>query len=276
MRSVAYTDVLQFILVVLVLSIITNVLVYKIGGLPNLFQRLPAEKLAILSYPNLSRRIIANIFWGVFPTFTLTPPIIQRMLMVQDKRQVKKMFFAGAAIYSVVILMLVVIGLGAVSYFKNLPAQLAGAKNAESLIAYVGKELFSGNDLMKLFLFIGLMFVLLSTMDSYLHTAGVSLVHDVIKPFCDKRKVMIDETTWSRVATLLIGSLTCWLAYSKGEWLGKSTIYAYMYAVLVSGMTLMPLIFGILGVKAKQDFFSSILHWVLCYHRHSNLFLYTK
>jgi SSS family solute:Na+ symporter len=181
MRGVAYTDVLQFICMIAVLVLTTHTLINRIGGLEALFQQLPAEKLSFNNQATtIWGRLKSGLFWAIFPTYLFSPPIVQRMLMVSDKRQVKWMFLSGGIIYAVIRLMLMLVGLGAIVLFNSAPEYLAEAENTqptESLFSYIGSILFASNKTLLSFLFVGLLCVMISTMDSFL----------VVSTFCVSR-----------------------------------------------------------------------------------------
>ena len=81
-----------------ILALKHNPFVPKVGGLKTLLKRLPAEKLSIFNHPHLWLNIEAGIFFGLIPTYLFSPPIVLRMLTVQNKQQVRQMFLAGAAL----------------------------------------------------------------------------------------------------------------------------------------------------------------------------------
>ncbi|MEM7174023.1 MAG: hypothetical protein AAF380_02070 [Bacteroidota bacterium] len=118
MRSVVYTDVLQFISISVVILFLTIVLVYQIGGLKALFTNLPDKKLTLISNPTLGYAVKGALFWGG-PTLLLTPPVLMRMLMIQDKRQASNMFFSGAMVNALMRIAFMLIGLSTVVYFSG-------------------------------------------------------------------------------------------------------------------------------------------------------------
>jgi hypothetical protein len=73
------------------------------------------------------------------------------------------------------------------------------------------------------------------------------LVHDLIKPFYDKQKTVINEIKWARWATFLIGIIAVLVGF-KGRELPLRFLGFYD-AVFMSGLILIPLIAGIIGLK---------------------------
>ncbi len=266
MRGVAYTDVLQFIIMVVMLFILTGGLLHQLGGLKVLIQQLPEKNTKFLTSPNLGIELKGSLFFSIIPTFVLTPPIIQRILMVKNKRQVKNMFFLGAFIYSIITALLLIIGLGAVVYSNNNLSQefKITSKSAFNLVGSLGNAIFNGSDLLNHFILIGMIFVLSSTMDSFLHTAGISLIHDVVSPILNRRKIVINEIMWSRVATSIIGLISVYSAlkvFRDTHSLSGVGYYkiGYYHAVFVMHLILFPLIVGVMGVKTDKKSFIAFI-----------------
>ncbi len=160
MRGVAYTDVLQFVFMVAMLFILTGALLQKVGGLKALIQQLPEDKKRFWDDPSLVRDIKTRLFFGVIPTFLLTPPIFQRILMVQNKRQVKYMFFSSSIIYSIVAIMLLILGLGAIVYKDVNPGLIIPTTDNCNMAGYLGNELFKESNILRIFLLVGMIFIL--------------------------------------------------------------------------------------------------------------------
>ncbi|MEM7173947.1 MAG: ATP-binding protein [Bacteroidota bacterium] len=244
MRGVAYTDVWQFIVMTGTFLVIAGVLLTKVNGLKMLFAQIPSEKLKNVFS---SQRTLKAFFWYLLPTYFLAPPILMRMLMIEDKRKVKNMFFATAGIYAVVNLILTVIGFSAVVYFSNNASfsEVTLPHEASGFIGYIIKDLFHSNKVVYLLMAIGLLFLLASTIDSYLHATGIALVHDVIKPLCDRRNIVINEIRCSKWATFCIGILSIVICFTELDLVGRfsgDTIFLF-------NLILVPLILGIIGFK---------------------------
>ena len=52
--------------------------------------------------------------WALYPIGCFSPPIVQRMLMVQDKRAVRKVWYTNASLYGLIACMSLLIGLSAI------------------------------------------------------------------------------------------------------------------------------------------------------------------
>ncbi|MEM7173788.1 MAG: ATP-binding protein, partial [Bacteroidota bacterium] len=249
MRGIAYTDVIQFFCMLAVFILFAWLLIYKIGGLQVLLQQLPPEKLAISNHPTFRRRIGEGIAYGIFAVYLFSPALVHRMLMQQDKRRVKNMFLASGFIFATLRVILMLLGFAAVVYFNNIAsAELKlGAVQSKNMFAYLGSTLFADNELIQVLVFAALLFVLASTIDSYLHAAGIALVHDIFKPFFDRKKSVMNEVKWARWVTFLIGVISILVGFAAKDLL--TTILGYYHAMLLLSAIVIPLVIGILGIK---------------------------
>ena len=97
-------------------------------------------------------------------------------------------------------------------------------------------------------LFAGLLSVFMSTGDSYLHAAGVSLPHDLIQLLSKK---LLNESRWLQYAALGIGviSIIIGLSHQHIFSLGLNALQA------ISPLLIFPLIANIVGIKANHPMF---------------------
>lgn len=249
MRSVSYTDTLQVMIALVVLMFTAQSLVQMVGGGGALLSSLPEEKLRFVGHPIFYYKIKSIFFWGLFPTFILTPPIVQRMLLAQNKRQVRKMWYVGALLYGLIRLLIMLIGLSAIIGAKKLG--LDGS--SKELLPRIIKELFTGQGTMKDLMCIGLLGVLLSTMDSYLHAIGVVMVQDIMIPLrrvIGKRALSPQrKATYARIGVGLVGIISIMMGFfGKIEF---EDIAMHRMAVLLFNLVLIPFLIGLVGVKTS-------------------------
>jgi Na+/proline symporter/signal transduction histidine kinase len=89
-RGVVYTDVLQFLVILVVFPILVAIMTYKLGGLKTVFITLPDAKLRLFSHPNIIEYTYLTLFW-MMPFGLLYPQMIQRILMCKDDKEVQRM-----------------------------------------------------------------------------------------------------------------------------------------------------------------------------------------
>ena len=250
-KAVTNTDLLQFTLLLAAVPTLASTSVLQSGGIEHLFEKLPAEKLALFSHPKFSYYTVLCILTA-FPTFLLSPPMIQRMLMAEDMGQLKKMFLHGAWITPVGAIMTMLIGASAYVLYPEIEAKAA--------FPYLVKTVVPTG--VRGCMVVGMLAIIMSTADSFLNAAGIALTHDVLKPFCDKRGIKLEELTWARYLTALIGCAAISLALAS-----ENIIHLMMYASGILGsLTTVPLLAGILGFRADQlTFYTTLLLTTVVY-----------
>ncbi len=193
-RSVTITDVLQFAVLIIMIPIIATDATSYAGGVVELFQKIPQEKLILFGHKKFTYYLVVFLVWaGVIPTFQLSPPMVQRMLMAEDSKQLKKMFFTGAIVTPILTILVMFIGLSAFALYPDIPSK-------EALPHIINKVLPVG---VKGLAIAGILAVIMSTADSFLNASAISFTHDVVKPLYDRRKVAINELKLVKYMTLL-------------------------------------------------------------------------
>ena len=249
----SYTDVLQIICALITFGFITQALLQKVGGISPLFENLSmnhADKLDFLQHPKLFHKIKSVSFWGLSLTYVLNPPITQRMLVTENKRQVRKMWYTSAFLCGIIALMVVLIGLSAVVY--KVPFD--STANKENLLLDAVKKLFAGHTWILDCLFLGFLAILLSTIDSFLHALGISLVQDVLVPIrvlLGKKDINSHEKAFfSKVGVALVGGAVLFTGAMKN--ISLPSVLLQQYGFLAFGTVTVPLIIGVLGIKTDR------------------------
>ncbi|MEM7361668.1 MAG: ATP-binding protein [Bacteroidota bacterium] len=254
MRSVSYTDVPQVIVTLSVLLFITQTLIQKVGGISVLLSKLPTEKMLFSGSPYFGHKLASLVFWGIFPTFLLTPPTVQRMLIVHDKRLVRRMWYASAVLYGLIRFLIVLIGLCALVDQDKLKL---GGHGKELLPRLIG-VLFMGQDTVQELIFIGFLGILLSTMSSYLHVMSVIMVQDIIVPvrkfFYKKALHPQSKAVYARIGVGVMGCMAILIGFYSEPTL--EDVQMHRWAVLFFNIVLVPLLIGLFGIK------TDVIYWV--------------
>lgn len=257
MKSVTITDVIQFIAITIMIPLIAYVVLNKVGGIKSLITQVPAQHFDILHHPHLKDHIIYCI-WYIFPAFPLSFPFIQRMLMAKSNKQLTESYYISMLFLIVFFVLLTLIGLSAIVLQNRqiLSADITGSQ----LITHLINNYFTVGA--RGVLAIGLIAMVMSTADSFLNSAGLLLVHDVIKPIYNKKNIDINELKLVRYTTLVLGVISVFWAsinnilpriqYAGIVDIGKginiiSEIIALIFTV--------PLIAGIMGLKGSTPSF---------------------
>ena len=260
MRSVSYTDVLQVVAIIITVIWIAHTVLQKVGGVQNVLAKLPDDKMRIMSHPKFTYRLKAWTFWRLVPSFLLTPPVIQRMLIVRDKRQVRSMWYLSAFLYSLIVFVFICIGLGAI--VGNIEFKLNS--DSTELLPRLIKTLFAHQPWTVELLALGFIAVALSTIDSYLHAVGVTVAQDILEPLSKRLKIRghapYKKTTYARLGIICIGFFAVLMAFVQGGIFFNRE--AFQVVVVIYTLIVIPLIIGVVGIKTDS---TSLISFALIY-----------
>ncbi|XWN35578.1 MAG: HD domain-containing protein [Roseivirga sp.] len=240
-KAVTITDVLQFIVLIVVIPVVATLLVEQVGGISNLLSKVPPEKFDILGAENFSYYLTFFLMWAVFFTEITDPAAMQRILMAKDGQQLRQLYFVSAATDFSFRLVIMLIGLAGLVLYPNI--------EASTLIPHIIGEFLPVS--LKGLVIASILAMVMSTADSCLHAAGLTLTHDVAKPICDKIQVDINELRWARFSTLIIGTGAILIGLHA-----NNLLYLTLIALECTGPILaLPLLSGILGLKPTKSAF---------------------
>ncbi len=191
-RAVTFTDVLQFMVLILAIPILLIVILGKIGGIQALMDQLPKSHITI-SGENF-RRYLFLMFPLMIPM--LSPHHTQRLLMTSNHIQGAKAYRNLGLTFLFVVIIAAFLGLGARVLFPNLN------RCDQALFTLITNCLPVG-----IFgiVIIGILAVLMSSADSILNCGSIALINDVILPFTKKEITETSKLKLVRVATILMG-----------------------------------------------------------------------
>jgi Na+/proline symporter len=244
MKAVTTTDVLQFAVLVIVIPMIANVMTHEVGGIKELLSKVPAEKLQIAGHAKIGYYTSLALFLGVLSPFLLSPPFVAHMLMAREKKQATHMLFIGGAFLLFFFFLIMLIGLAAFVLYPSI--------SPDKIIPHVVIELFPVG--LRGVCAAGIIAVIMSTADSCLHTSGLSLIHDVIRPLSTAK---IQELRWVKYCTFAIGCVSILM----------TRVTHSIFGMMIYGMGMMgtvitvPFVAGVLGLKTDPKSFKIAL-WV--------------
>jgi Na+/proline symporter len=255
MRAVAATDIVQFIFGIAVIVILGALCVKKIGGLGELFMQLPAQKFDICSSKKFYYYVSVIIVDVLFSSEMVNPARLDRMLMAKSPFHLKKMLYITSISSVLIFGVITVTALSASILYKDL--------DTSNIILYLFDNVILSKSIKGLAI-IGMLAVVLSTVDSFIHSAGVGLAHDIIKPLSEQFNFKLNELRWAKYGAFIVGAFAIWFAI----W-GRSLFRADICMSIVAPTLLSPLILGILGVKPEKKAFwqaalFSIFTFALC------------
>lgn len=191
-RSVNATDLIQFAVLMIFIPVIACQALWHAGWYTGIYANAPVGHFDLLSHKDFWKYLFV---FAVFSMPYLDPAYVQRFLMAHDARQAHAAWNMAGLLQLVIILFVTLIALAMTSAFPNLDSQA-------TLLAAVEMLLSTG---MKGVGIVGLFAVIMSTADSHLHAASVSLTHDVVQPLRQQALPDVQELKLTRIATLLLG-----------------------------------------------------------------------
>jgi len=240
MRSVVYTDIIQFVVLSIGIPLTLIFGLIKVGGFSEIRAAVPATHFTFLGgYKTIT------VFVSLFLTFllgeTLVPPYVQRLFLAKDINHIRKgTLWSG--IFSIPFFAVTgLIGLVALTLNPGLDPNLA--------LPYVIKEVLPIG--LCGIVVAGIISIVMSSADSFLNAASVSFIHDIITPLKRKKMTVKTEMMSVRFINILVGVISVIFAI-KIKSILDILIYAYNFW---SPIILVPLVSAILGFKVKFSYF---------------------
>ncbi len=244
-RSVVTTDILQFIILAIFIPLIAYKAIGKVGGIQELLQQVPTEKLEIFHHKDFSFYVTIFLLW-IIPVGMVDPAMIQRLLMGKTGNQLRNQYLTIAAFDPVFRIMIILLGLAAIVLYPNIESDQIMPHFIHGLFP-VGVQGLA---------IAGFLAICMASTNSYLHAAGLTLVHDIIRPTYERRNEAIDEVRWARYTTVLISVVGIYIGLNTTD-----TFDLYFTSLELTGPLLMfPLFAGMMGLRAgKQEFYAAFL-----------------
>lgn len=231
-RAVIYTDIIQFGVLLVGIPLTFFIGLTHIGGLEAVRQALPAGHLSPLG--NLSALSFVSLFLTFLVGETLVPPYVQRLLIGETAEHTTRgtywsgllsiPFFAIAG------------GIGLVAYVLDPDL------NPNMAIPYVVRTVLPVG--IKGVVTAGMISVVMSSADSFLNSAAVGFVHDVVEPLMprihERRRLVL-----AKAVTVLVGILAMVFALCI-QGILDTLVYAYNFWAPV---LLVPLAGTLLGCR---------------------------
>ncbi len=241
-KAVTTTDVLQFLVLLVLLPVLAATALRHAGGIKEVLTHIPSVQLSISDHPKFSYYLVLFLSFGVFHFNNCDPALIQRMLMARSGKQLRQMFLTLAGLFTVIFLVFMLLG--------TTGHQLYPTLSAAELVPHMIKTLLPEG--LRGLMMAGIIAVVMASADSYLHAAGLTLVHDVVKPISDYRAMQLHEIRWVRYITFFAGLLIIGLGLTHGE-----NLYSLLFTSLefATPLLIFPFFAGILGLKPDRRSF---------------------
>ncbi len=251
MKAVVASDVLQFIILAVGIPFALIMAVIHAGGVQNVISNVPASHLRIFS-DRFTLISFSSLFLTFFIGETLVPPYVQRLLMSPDaKTTAKGTLFSG--LFSFPFFAITgLIGLVALALNPELNPNLALPYIVKNTLPIgIGGVVIAA-----------MISIIMSSADSFLNAASVSIVNDIIVPLKKRAIDDIHQLNIAKIANLAVGFFAVVFAL-KIESILDILIYSYNFWAPV---ILIPLVCAIVGVRVSPGhFFAGLAGGVVFY-----------
>jgi len=240
MRSVIYTDVIQFIILSVGIPLTLWVGAETAGGVTAVVEAVPAAHLSLPTHP-AGLVSLAALFLTFLLGETLVPPYLQRLLIGRDvKHLARGTFYSG--IFSIPFFAVTgLIGLVAMALNPSLDPNLAMPFVIQQALPLWLQGIVIA----------AVISIVMSSADSFLNAAAICFCNDIVRPLRKNPISPSAELSLARVITLAVGVLAVVFAVSIKSVLGI-LIYSYNFWAPI---ILVPLACAILGCRVSRKRF---------------------
>jgi Na+/proline symporter len=238
-KSITYTDIFQFLILAVVLPIITIMALQQAGGIKQVLTHVPASTFQILHHPKIAHYTALFISLSVFQFSVIDPALVQRILMGRTKQQLRNKFMIITVVYITIMLSLLFLGLVSIVLFPQ--------ETISSILPHMVENILPIG--LKGLVFAGLFAITMATFDSFLHAAGLTVVHDVIAPIYNRTGKNLNELGLTRYITMLVGCIAIGIGLLRAQDLYGFVLISYQFT---GPLLAFPLFAGVLGLKPDQ------------------------
>ncbi len=235
-KSVTFTDVIQFFTFGVVIPSLSYFLLNNIDytGISTLFSEnvlFDYKQIFDFSRPK-SFYYFCLLFYYVIPIFD--PAIFQRISIAKDTNQVRRSFSVAAIVCTIIAFLVSLIAVLILLQHPNISSD----KIVENILS--DHSFIKG---FKGFLLVGIMAIIMSTVDSYINSSATLIVHDFLKPI----KLVKNELMVVRIVSLIVGVFAIMLSLLESNLLDLILFTYSFYAPIVS----IPFGMAVLGFRSS-------------------------
>ncbi|MCP5369226.1 MAG: hypothetical protein H6909_00830 [Rickettsiaceae bacterium] len=234
-KSVTLTDVVQFIAFGTIIPVIAYFLIKGISSDKSVVQTITENPLfdttKIFSFSNPNLYYLISIFlWSAIPSFN--PAIFQRIAMAKDTNQVRQSFIIASMFCLLLAAIVSWIGVLILTIYPNL-------KGEEVLKVMISEHNWITG--FRGIILAGVMAMVMSTVDSYINSSSILLVHDLRQSL--GKPLLANELKTTRICSAIIGIISILFAIRSGSFLDLF-IWASMFYMPVVTVPFIMTIFG--------------------------------
>lgn len=246
MKGVVYTDILQFLMIVIGVPLIFGFGLYVIGGWSTIQEVIPKSHINPFLQPNNIWILLGLVLTFIFGEI-LVPPYVQRLFMTKHTAQTRNATLAAGIISIPIFLIAGGIGLIAYCMNTNLDPNLS--------IPYVVQQLMPIG--LKGFVIASLVSVIMSSAAGFLNASVISFCNDILPSITNINRFSHKQFLYiAKLVSFIVGVASLIFAVSITNIL-DILIYAYNLWSPIIVVPLLAAIFG-LSVKAGQFYISGL------------------
>lgn len=243
-KSVTYTDVLQFILLITIIPIIAT----------SALNNIKVDEITALLYQNSEQFNFIPLFL-LFCLPTIKPSIVQRFLMSKNSKQASNTMFISALMHIPFYFFVLLIAIAAKYYFPHESSKLMFFH----LIDYTFPTGLKG------IVTIALLSIIMSTADSELNVASTTFVKDFIAPIFHPKIRDPQKVVLAKICTILIGITAILIAINIDNMMQIAIAAKYIWTPII----LIPFLGAIFGYTLTNRTF-----FVMIFIFASNIIIY--
>tara|TARA_B100001248_G_scaffold262736_1_gene261981 strand:- start:40354 stop:43800 length:3447 start_codon:yes stop_codon:yes gene_type:complete len=257
-RAVTATDIMQFLVLIILVPILFDVGLNEVGGYSVLFQ-----SSNLTQAKHITALQDSTTLWSCLALFLvvsipfLDPVVTQRLLMAGSAQRIRKSLYITALIFVPFTLVAGFVGIVALSIDSTVDSSLVFSIVVNNVLPIGLRGLA----------ITGMFAVIMSTADSYLNAASIAFVHDVIKPLSKKPISEKAELRIARLGNLLLGGMAIVVSVSFTSILDIIFKFLNFWGPVI----VVPLFSGFFGLRASTRTFlvsvsagmSSFILWTL-------------
>mgnify|MGYP001156437826 CR=1 FL=1 len=220
-RSVVFTDVLQFTILMIGIPLIANIALDKAGGWSCLLSNLPANHLNV-GPSHESFKLCLMYF--LFCTFPLSSPVmIQRILMAKGVQQATNSLAISGILYIPFYAIVAIIALCAVILFPGIDPNSAFLDVLDYSLPPIVKGIAIS----------GVLAVIMSTADSFLNVSAIAAARDVFGVVWPNKLNDKTELGIARAVTIVFGLSSVYIATMFHSMIDFSLYFSNFWAPTV-------------------------------------------
>jgi Na+/proline symporter len=237
--SVTATDIFQFIIFLVSISIICNVAINEAGGVKSIFYNLPAGKLTISKNIRFTYYLLAGVTWPF--ALPIYPTTIHRVFMAKNSKIASNMVIITGLLSFTISSLIILASLSVLGLNPHIEPKQGGA------FLYIIDKYFGYK--LRTVSVLGMVSIIMSTADSIINSGSLLLSINLLSPLFKKFRIKVNDLQLVKYTSFIIGSLGILIALRFPEEISRLW---HLGVVLLTPMLSIPFIAGVMGLKPTK------------------------